>query len=200
MLRYGYHSVKNSAGEQEFDLFDLLILTFISAERDGFYQLEIDNDFSKKLVQIGEYEDDEMYELIAECINRLEIRVHLTSLIMVEEKRVTDLGQEFNICDDDIWKNCRFSRICQQMGEQLKIPAKKKAFLDVFAAGYDNHITYFEFYNCFKGVLGINNVAEWMIEDFLSQLDIRDEAAIELNEIAIWLKKYDTDLGIQIRS
>jgi len=50
MLRYGYHSVKNSTGEQEFDLFDLLILTFISAERDGFYQLEIDNDFSKKLV------------------------------------------------------------------------------------------------------------------------------------------------------
>lgn len=51
MMRYGYHSVKDpESGEEFFDLFDLLILTFISVERDGFYQLEIDNDFSKELI------------------------------------------------------------------------------------------------------------------------------------------------------
>lgn len=30
----------------------------------------------------------------------------------------------------------------------------------------------------------------------MSQLDIKDKAEIELNEIAIWLKKYDVDIGV----
>lgn len=84
------------------------------------------------------------------------------------------------------------------MGEKLKDANLKKVFLDTFAAGQDNSITYYEFYNMFKFKLGINNVAEWMFEDFLSQLDIKDAARVELNEIAIWLKKYGTDLGIRI--
>ena len=83
------------------------------------------------------------------------------------------------------------------MGESLKNVTVKKAFLEVFAEkGYENHITYFQFYQTFKNVLGITNVAEWMLEDFMSQLDIKDKAEIELNEIAIWLKKYDVDIGV----
>ena len=112
MLRNGYHSAKNEAGESRFDLFDLIILTFISAERDGFYQLEVDNHFGKELFELGEYEDDQIYDLIAVCIKRLEIRVHLSSLIMMEEKRLTGLGQKFDICIDETWQNCRYSRIC----------------------------------------------------------------------------------------
>ena len=176
MLRYAFHSAKNEAGENWFDLFDLLILTFLFAERDGFYQLEVDNEFWKRLMEIGEFEEDHMYEFIAEAKHRLEIRVHLASLILKEQKRVTELGRDFNICDDDIWKSCRFSRICMLMGEKCKDQNTKKAYLDVYAAGYENHITYSEFYQAFKNVLGINNVAEWMLEDFMSQLDMKDEA------------------------
>ena len=92
MMRYGFHAAKNANDQPWFDLFDLLILTFILTERDGFYQLEVDREFSRELFEIGEFdlpsEDDKMFDLIASCIRRLEIRVHLTSLIMKEEKRL----------------------------------------------------------------------------------------------------------------
>ena len=87
-----------------------------------------------------------MFALIAECIRRLEIRVHLASLIMMEEKRVKELGRDFNICDDETWRNCRFSRICQLMGEKLKDNNTMTAYKKVFENGYDNCITYFQFY------------------------------------------------------
>ena len=45
MFRYGFHSAKNAAGEPMFDLFDLLIITFVLSDRDGLYQLEVDRDF-----------------------------------------------------------------------------------------------------------------------------------------------------------
>ena len=49
-------------------------------------------------------------------------------------------------------------------------------------------------------MLEIDNIAEWMMEDFLSQLDVKDEAQIDLNEIGIWLKRYGCDLGIKLKS
>ena len=143
MFRYCFHSAKNEAGEHWFDLFDLMIISFILSERDGFYQLEVDYEFLKRFMTLGIMEEDDLFELIAECKYRLEIRVHLTSLIMCEEKRVKELNRDFNICDDDTWRSCRFSRICQLMGEKLKDADRKKAFLDVFEAGYESRITYF---------------------------------------------------------
>ena len=105
MFRFGLATATDKAGKPYFDLFDLLILTFIMTDRDGLYQLEVDRDFSQKLFEIGDFdlpnEDDRMFALIAESIRRLEIRVHLASLIMKEEKRVKDLGREFNICADE---------------------------------------------------------------------------------------------------
>ena len=105
MFRYGLSTAVDSADKPFFDLFDLLILTFIMTDRDGLYQLEVDRDFSQRMFEIGDFdlpnEDDRMFALIAESIRRLEIRVHLASLIMKEEKRVKDLGREFNICNDE---------------------------------------------------------------------------------------------------
>ena len=147
MMRYGFHSAKNADDQPWFDLFDLLILTFILTERDGFYQLEVDREFSRQLFEIGEFdlpsEEDKMFSLIALCVRRLEIRVHLTSLIMKEEKRILELNRNFDICDDETWRNCRFSRICQLMKEKLSDANKKRAFLDVFSRGHNNHVTYF---------------------------------------------------------
>ena len=105
MFRYGLSTAVDSAGKASFDLFDLLILTFIMTDRDGLYQLEVDREFSQRMFEIGDFdlpnEDDRMFGLIAESVRRLEIRVHLASLIMKEEKRVKDLGREFNICSDE---------------------------------------------------------------------------------------------------
>ena len=116
-------------------------------ERDGFYQLEVDREFSRELFEIGEFdlpsEEDKMFELIASCVRRLEIRVHLTSLIMKEEKRYQEQGKNFDICDDETWRNCRFSRICQLMKDKLVDANKKRAFLEVFERGFNNHVTYF---------------------------------------------------------
>ena len=105
MFRYGLSTAVDSTGKPSFDLFDLIILTFIMSDRDGLYQLEVDRDFSQRLFEIGDFdlpnEDDRMFALIAESIRRLEIRVHLASLILKEEKRVKDLGRDFNICSNE---------------------------------------------------------------------------------------------------
>lgn len=50
----------------------------------------------------------------------------------------------------------------------------------------------------FRKTLGIDNVSEWMLEDFISDLDNLGMAFIELNDLAKWLLKYDMDLGVQI--
>ena len=38
-----------------------------------------------------------------------------------------------------------------------------------------------------------------MMEDFLSELDIKDAASVDLNEVGIWLKRYGLDLGERLR-
>ena len=75
----------------------------------------------------------------------------------------------------------------------------KRDFIAVFKNSYKNQATYFQFYQAFKNILGIDNVAEWMMEDFLSELDIKDAASVDLNEVCIWLKRYGLDLGERIR-
>lgn len=50
----------------------------------------------------------------------------------------------------------------------------------------------------FRKTLGIDNVSEWMLEDFISDLDNLGMAFIELNDLAKWLLKYGMDLGVQI--
>jgi hypothetical protein len=47
--------------------------------------------------------------------------------------------------------------------------------------------------------MGVDFVAEWMFEDFLSELDSMGLAYIELNDIAGWLKKYDYDIGVTLK-
>ena len=37
------------------------------------------------------------------------------------------------------------------------------------------------------------------MEDFLSELDVKDAASIDLNEVGIWLKRYGLDLGEKLR-
>lgn len=48
----------------------------------------------------------------------------------------------------------------------------------------------------FRKTLGIDNVSEWMLEDFISDLDNLGMAFVELNDLAKWLLKYDMDLGV----
>ena len=77
------------------------------------------------------------------------------------------------------------------MGEKISgNPQLKKAFKDAFrdSPAGDQSLTYNEFMILFKETLGINTVTEWMFEDFVSALDVKDDAKVELNEIARWLK------------
>lgn len=75
--------------------------------------------------------------VVAEAVIRLQIRVHLASLILVEEKRLmTTKKTHLDICDDNVWTMCRFSRIVQLMGDKLKDAKLKKIFLDKFNNGY----------------------------------------------------------------
>ena len=88
------------------------------------------------MLHIVEYDDEEMMLLVAESVRRLEIRTHLAALIMKEQKRRKELNQPFEIVDDNVWKECRFSRISQLMGEKLKDARLKKVFLDTFKNSY----------------------------------------------------------------
>ena len=45
MLRYGFFQAKDKNGGELFDIFELIMITFILCERDGFYQLEQDRSF-----------------------------------------------------------------------------------------------------------------------------------------------------------
>ena len=111
MLRYGFHTIKNEQNENIFDLFELMIISFVISERDGFNQLETDNEFSKRFFHMSEFEEEDFNMLVAESVKRLEIRVHLASLILMEKKRVEETGQPLSITDMEHWRNCRFSRI-----------------------------------------------------------------------------------------
>ena len=64
---------------------------------------------------------------------------------------------------------------------------------------YQNKLTYFDF-NQVAISIGVDFVAGWMFEDFLSDLDSMGLAFIELNDIASWLQSYGFDLGIQVSS
>lgn len=94
-----------------FDLFELMIISFVISERDGFNQLETDNEFSKRFLHMSEFDEEDFNLLVAESVKRLEIRVHLASLILMEKKRVAETGQPLSITDMEHWRNCRFSRI-----------------------------------------------------------------------------------------
>lgn len=89
MMRYVFLMAKDEAGEQIFDLFDLLRIMWLLVERDGYNELEIDNEYFKELINLSEIDHDEetFKEIIAEGILRLQIRLHLATLILKEEKR-----------------------------------------------------------------------------------------------------------------
>lgn len=151
------------------------------------------------MFSIAEMEDDDLMLVVAEAVERMENRVHLASLIMVEEKRVKEVKKtHLDITNDEIWRQCRFSRIVQMLGNKLKDQKLKKIFLDTFNKAYMKQLTYFEFHRLFLNTLGINNVAEWMFEDFVSALDDLGMAFVELNEIVKWLKLFDFDIGVAI--
>lgn len=100
------------------------------------------------MFQIAEDEDDDLMLIVAEAVDRLEKRVHLATLILVEEKRIQskNTNSHLNICDDETWTRCRFSRIVQLIGEKISEPAKLKMFLNKFNQAYDKQLTYYEFY------------------------------------------------------
>lgn len=119
MMRYVFFTINNKNGEKLFDILELMILTMAISERDGFYQFEIDNDFMKIVYQLADSDEDELNEVIAQAIIRLEIRTHLATLIMTDEKRKLEQGQPFDITDDATWIDCRFSRITLLLAEKL---------------------------------------------------------------------------------
>ena len=120
MCRYAFHKAKAEDGEtQLLDMFELMIIMWVSVERDGFNQLEQDKEYSQRLFELAEdeFDDGEMNEMVAEAVVRLEIRVHLASLIMKEEERLNP--KHLDVVNEDVWATCRFSRIIQLIGEKL---------------------------------------------------------------------------------
>ena len=105
MMRYGFHQAKDKNGNELFDLFELIMITFVLVERDGFHQLENDKIFTKKILQeVAAMDDeDELNEVVAEAIDRLEIRVHLATLILKEERAHQEEGKPFDITVDETW-------------------------------------------------------------------------------------------------
>jgi len=90
------------------------MITFLLSERDGFYQLEDDRIFMNYLLDMVAAMDDEeeLEKMVGECLYRLEIRVHLATLVLKEEKEHKAAGTKFDITNDETWQHCRFSRIC----------------------------------------------------------------------------------------
>ena len=87
MFKYVFISAKGEDDSPLFNLYELMIIYLSLTERDGFYQLETDVEFCQRIFGIGEYDQEQLDLMFAEVKHRLEIRVHLSSLIMMEEKR-----------------------------------------------------------------------------------------------------------------
>ena len=62
-----------------------MIISFVISERDGFNQLETGNEYSKRFFHMSEFEEEDFNMLVAESVKRLEIRVHLASLMLMEK-------------------------------------------------------------------------------------------------------------------
>ena len=131
-LRYGFHTIKDSKGDNLFDLFDLIRITALLTERDGFNELEVDNEFGKRFMEMSSLEEDDMLVFIAESVKRLEVRVHLATLVIRESKKHKAEGKEFNITDDNVWDDTRYSRIRTLIAEKLVDKKQKKMFVDLF--------------------------------------------------------------------
>ena len=70
MLRYGFFQAKDNNGAELFDLIELIMITFILCERDGFYQLEQDRLFITKIFQeVADCDEvSELDDLVAESL------------------------------------------------------------------------------------------------------------------------------------
>lgn len=78
-------------------------------------------------------DDHEQFaEIIAEAKLRLQIRVHLVTLILLEEKRRKEVNRPFIITNLSHWRSARFIRVTQILGEALKDPKNKKIFIEKF--------------------------------------------------------------------
>jgi hypothetical protein len=107
MCQYALFKAEDQSGNKEFDLWDLLRFKFLIAERDGFYELEIDREYFKHLLDLGSAEDvepEDWEEFVAEANMRLQIRVHLATLVLKEEKRRKETNAAFDITDIGTWR------------------------------------------------------------------------------------------------
>ena len=57
IFRYAFFTINDENQETLFDLFELLILTFVLTEQDGFNQLEVDREFWLELLMIHDFDD-----------------------------------------------------------------------------------------------------------------------------------------------
>lgn len=87
MFRYAMLKAVDRNGEKIFDFFDLLRFTFLCADREGYNTLELDNEFVKRLLSLGDSDEDEFNEMVSWSLKRLEIRVHLATLVKKEAER-----------------------------------------------------------------------------------------------------------------
>ena len=135
MLQFALFKAEDETGKI-FDLWDMMRFKYLLMERDGFYELEIDREYFKYMMDLASEDDidaNDWNEFVAEANMRLQIRVHLATLVLKEEKRRKETNQDFDICDEATWRQARFIRVTQAIGEALKDPAKKKLFLNTFA-------------------------------------------------------------------
>ena len=106
MCQYALFKAEDETGKI-FDLWDLMRFKYLLMERDGFYELEIDREYFKHMMNLASEDDieaDDWNEFVAEAKMRLEIRTHLATLVLKEEKRRKDSNQAFDICDEATWR------------------------------------------------------------------------------------------------
>lgn len=159
--------------------------------------MDIDTEYFSHFCSMADMDVDDheqFAEIIAEAKLRLQIRVHLVTLILKEEKRRKEANKPFIITNLSHWRSARFIRVTQILGEALQDPKNKKIFIEKFKQ-FGNKLTYYDFQDLANS-LGAQCVADWMFEDFLSDLDNMGLALIELNDVGAWLKQYGYDIGI----
>jgi tryptophan 2,3-dioxygenase len=138
-------------------------------------------------------------ELQAEMQERLRRRIFLCSMVASKAKAMADAGEHFDIMDTKHWEHARFADIAQLTIEKLQDPKMKKAFMDTFKRGYQEQLTYYEFYNLMTKTLGLDKIEEWRYEDFETTIDNFGLAFMELNDVVKWLLDHGYDLGVPVK-
>lgn len=174
MTRIVFSTIKDPKTKQPlFNLFELVTIAALFADRDGFNQLDYDPEFGIAFINMPLPGDKNFPEFLQECKDRMTIRIWLATLIYEEQHRFEKAGKDLNIIDEVVWTNVRFGDLAAKFIHAIAfkngLDVIEKCFKD--SPGNDEDLSYFDFNLMVTDTLGISDIRDWMWDDFLSYLD-----------------------------